>query len=244
MSDDASNVSLLDALVFLAENWIVLLVVPLLVGAGVFWWTMRVPPTFVATTSIYLPALDRESEDWALEIPGFQQALFHPRPGVSVEIAEDDAIITALGSSMTDATERATEAQASAIGAVVRQYEQRLVPLDAAIARIAPIVARIDETPDDLSTAISRAQLLGALNDAQIRQMEIHETIERLTAQPIVSIARVENSPYAKATAAWVTAFFSMLLVLACLSSIRRIAATEPGRSKIARIRNAFLLRH
>jgi hypothetical protein len=180
MIDDADGISLLDMLVFFAENWLLLILMPALVAVGTYMWVGTLPPTYKATISITVPEMDVEGAP-PIDTRSFYRAVLAPREGIKAAISSNGATITAEHWDAERASEMAIAVHSDAVAALTLAFEQHVDVAEAIIAKLDPVLNQIrGDIGDDPTQVLALVQILDALGPLQSRVLKSALGIETL----------------------------------------------------------------
>ena len=242
MTDDAEEISLLDILVFFAEHWLLLILVPALVAAGAYIWAHTLPPTYRATVSITVPELDAPDAP-TIDTRSFYRAVMTSRKGVETEISSTGATITAESGDAERASDLALAARSDAVDALIGEFEHHVATAQSAIAELDPVLNHIrGNIGNDPAQALALVQILDALGPFQSRLSQAAQGIEMLQTEPTVEVSRQGPRPILIGLLAGACAGALLLIFIATKKGLANAAGSEDGREKLQRIRSAFFL--
>ncbi|HWJ88267.1 MAG TPA: hypothetical protein VNS12_09370 [Pelagibacterium sp.] len=249
------EISLLDLLVIIAEHWLVLVVVPLLIGVLAFGMVSMQPHSYRSEAVLTLPA--------AVISP-----LGDTEPGLSITqdtntgttqlvLAGPDPDVTMRLTAIISGIELAIEAGElpDARGELLDQIavlDQSMALRDGIIARITTALSDLERaSPFDTQAyaAASSAleELLTGRQDAQVLAAELRNELAAIPTEIVVSAptnaSLVGRSPLLMALLATLGAGFVLLIAVFMRAGFRNAAQDEDGQEKLDRIKNALLLR-
>lgn len=253
-SVENDEISLLDLLVIIAEHWLVLIIVPLLIGALTFGVVSMQPQTYRSEAVLALPAAAfgplGETE------PGLsitedttagttQLVLTRQDPDVAARL---QAIISSI---LAVEAGELPDARSEVMGRIAN-LEQTMALRDGIIARITTALSELErDTPFDTQAyAAASSALEGILTGRQEAQMmaaELRTELAEMPSEIIVSPpsnAEIEGvSALLMALLATLGSGFALLIAVFVRAGFRNAAQDEEGQEKLDRIKNALLLR-
>lgn len=243
MTDDQDEISLLDIAVFAAENWLLLIFLPLAVAVGTFAWASNTAPTYTATIELGLPDPGDDARS-PYVTPAFYEATIAERDGVEIEVTASGAAIATQASSQDAAIERAQSAYADIAAPVIAAAQGERDTAMAVIATASNAIELIQsEVDEDPAAALTLLEMQSALVPFQERLSEATAVIEALQTPPAAEAARAGRSAVLYAALAALATGLVLLVLLALRQGMRAAAATSEGREKLRRIADALLLR-
>lgn len=247
------EISLLDLLVIIAEHWLVLVVVPLLIGALAFGMVSMQPHSYRSEAVLTLPAAVISP----LEEPGLSITQDTNTGTTQLVLAGPDPDVTMRLTAIISGIELAIEAGElpDARGELLDQIavlDQSMALRDGIIARITTALSDLERaSPFDTQAyaAASSAleELLTGRQDAQVLAAELRNELAAIPTEIVVSAptnASLEGrSPLLMALLATLGAGFVLLIAVFMRAGFRNAAQDEDGQEKLDRIKNALLLR-
>lgn len=248
MTNDVDQISILDIGVVLAENWMTILLAPLILSVLVYAGASAMQPTVAATIELAIP-IDSESGDFSVDPGLLYGAAFAYREGVSTTMSCsesqelgrvlpcDSIIFTAKASSEEEAIELAQEAYKAAAAALVADFQSQFSDAQAAIAIVAPFVRIVEDSlEDEPHNGRVLLDLTASLVMYQGRAELASDMINSLQEEPFARIDRIGMPPLQVAVTVWIASTCLVLVVLALWLAFRGVSAMEEGRTNRSRL--------
>lgn len=229
------EISLLDMLVFLAENWLILIFGPLIVGAAVYFATNQSPATYLASLEIELPSAQDRAR------PSLVNEVQSSREGVTASMQDDTVFISVSGATPRQAEAGAIEAYNDIAAVITSALADRLSRLEQTRALL---IRPVDElsASDDPQAILATADLLVAIAPIDEEIFHIENDMRSLDSPARVSVRRTGQSPALQAIIAAMGSGLILLILLATRKAMLSATATDEGREKIQRIKRAFFI--
>lgn len=240
MTDATDEISLLDIAVFLAENWLALLILPLIVAGGAYAWASMTPTTYIASATLQIPA-GPDGEPLDIDWRGLYNLVAEPRAGVESEFADSGISIVARADTAGAAENAAQQAYDEIVAPLVEQTQEMTTQDEAIIGRANQLLERTEQGDDDI-TAASAIIALEMSGRAQDRLSIYAQALQTLQQPADIHVSRSGARPALMAVGSWVAAGLVLLIILALRNGLRNAAKTVEGREKVQRIRTAFFL--
>lgn len=245
MREESVSLSLVDIVVFIAENWLLIFVAPLAVAIIFYAWQSMTPGVYVAGLDAVIPQEIELSPDEDRPLTGIYPPPFVEMEGVQTSLTRTGFSIRAEGSSPGQAQNRAEAAYRATVAPIVVALERERLKADSIVAVVDDMVESLEsDLAGNIENAVALLELETVLAPVEARLHGTQAVITALEAVPAVTVARSGMEPAQVGVLAGVGAALLTVLALAVRQGWRSIAATEEGRLKLGRIRNAFVLRH
>tara|TARA_R100000365_G_scaffold3580_1_gene12386 strand:- start:2063 stop:2881 length:819 start_codon:yes stop_codon:yes gene_type:complete len=264
------EISLLDLGVTIAENWLWLVIVPLVLGAITFILIALGGSQYRASLSVpftpdEIAKLWQLPEDGPLASPDVELAADGTTEGIVIEASEDGSA-SAL-SMVGDTRERVRDtldqfgdvlgqaANAGAIESTASRYAERLDEVENSIALRTRLIADLEaslaasegsEGAEYGLTALALAQLL----DGRAADYDRLEALRgempasgAAIADAEITVTRLGRSPLLMAALVVLGSGFVMLILVFIRQGLKGMGDDPVTRAKLERIRNGFLLR-
>lgn len=240
--------SLLDLAVFLAENWIAVFLLPLALAAVTFFAIDQRPRDYQASASILLPSVDN-LEPTSPTYAAVSRLIFF------AERMDTEELLVTIGRGRLDieATERSSlQAEASIRGALNRLLDVVDQTLTAHLERIEVIeghLKRLDAALDDpdaievSAEALATSSTIRSQIDADTRDLETLQAFAMTLQYAQISSGPLGRSPLEYAILMLFASSLASLAICSLWAGWSSAKKDPAAREKIARIRNAFLLR-
>ncbi|GEM_PF-5457708 len=242
----SDEITILDVAVFLAERWLILVLVPTFAAIGVFLLAPEPPATYVATATMILPS--NSTAENADSLPrwsrGFSLALSQAQEDVSTTAMGDRVVLRAERSSEDDAEAAVLSSYSALSEPVIETLSDELARLENLLLAMSAGISLPIEDTDSIATIAAKAQVQSALFPLDEQAWLIRGMIADLQIAPAVTTSRLSvfGSEFYAAVAA-ICAFF-LTLAVALLRTAMKTATSDPDSSeKLARISAAFRLR-
>lgn len=243
----ADEISLLDIAVFLAENWLALLVIPLFAAFATYMWAVLQEPTYTAAATLSLPAAGLAENGAVLtRIPNeFYRAAYAERDDVDINLRSNEVSIAAASSSPDDAAGLVTRAYNDLSKPLIDAMQAEIERASRVIDQVTPAMDQLrQELESDPDTAIALLNIQAAIEPHQTRVADATSLVEALHAPPAIVTSRVgQRHPAFYAILAGGSAGLTVLAALLALQGFRAAMKTENGQASVRRIQNGLLLR-
>ena len=263
------EISLLDLLVVISENWLWLVIVPFVVGAAALLYLSFDDTRYRATMTVPVPpasilTLWQLQGDADLVSPEVRLGPLGGANGLIVEPDGDGAasILSLTAETPEDARNHLTsvrDAVSQAISeglivtpvdrtaATIRDLEETIALRTEAIESLENTLSNY-ETTDGLNYAVATLALSNLLN-GRVEDINVLEQISATPAPTLdvedaeINVARVGRSPILITALAVLGSGFVMLILVFVRQGLKGAGADPAARVKLDRIRNGFLLR-
>lgn len=264
------EISLLDLGVTIAENWLWLVILPIVLGAITYILIALGGSQYRASLSVpfttdEIAKLWQLPQDSPLAIPQVELAADGATNGIVIEASEDGwASTISLVSDTREGVRAALDqfgdvleqaANAGAIESTASRYEERLDDIENSIALRAQLIADLEsrlEASDGSEgaeyglAALSLSQLLDG-RAADYDRLEALRAVmpasEAAIADAEVTVTRQGRSPLLMAVLVVLGSGFVMLILVFVRKGLKGAGDDPVTRAKLERIRNGFLLR-
>ena len=261
------EISLLDLMVVVAENWLWLFVVPIIIGVATYVALALGGSEYRASLAVPIPAeevleLWQESDEIETAVP-IGLAADGAQDGVTIQASEDGSQTTLTVTRETrDAARSALELVADFIaqsleGGTIEdpenRYLARIADLEAMISlrteMISALEARLTDDTENSEYALS-ALALAQLLEGRAAELNRLETFRAETPEPYVmpqelaiEVDRIGRSPLLLSVLVFLGSGFVVLIVVFVGQGLKAGQDDPITRAKLQRIRNGFLLR-
>lgn len=266
------EISLLDLMVIIAENWLLLVLVPLALAAVAYGVLVTRPQPYVSDMVVALPPADVAefveagiadgalAAELALAGPDRERIALTPGENpletrITVLSDQRSAGREALGQ-LSDLLEAAV--QAGTITTASGDLLTRVVDLqatmeirDAAIDRLGDILARTTRVTEDAQTyalsALAFNQMVLGRAEDEAALLDLKDQFAASSAEIVLAAPSAPRpqgrSPLLIAVLAGLGSAFMLLIFVFIRAGLRSAASEEVNREKLERIRNGLLLR-
>ena len=273
MSEPAADeISLLDLMVVIAENWLLLVLVPLAAGAIAYGVLAIQPRPYVSEMVVSVSAAEiaelveagvaKDSPDAELTLaqPGGEGITLAPGENpretrISLVSDERGAGRRALGQ-FSDQLEAAVQAgtlttSSGELLTRIGNLQAAMITRDAAIARLSDILAQTARVADDAQTyalsALAFNQMVRSRAEDEAELIALEEQFAASGAEIVLippSVPRpLGRSPLLMAVLTAIGSAFMLLAFVFIKASLKSAASEKVNRGKLERIRNGLLLR-
>jgi len=262
------EISLLDLLVIMAENWLLLFLVPLAVGAITFALLQAQPQYYRASAVIALPAEEITrfiKDDELAPLPQIELVPTSGQPGLFVSSNKDSTSSLSVTLPSRNEAQATMETVLAALerGAATGELRQtvgnrneQIATLEETVALRDRIAARLEQSLDDINrsspfesesyalTAMALAQVLnGRGQDDEMLTSLRAEIAEGQSLDTGLSVTLAGRSPALVSVLAILATGFVMLIAVFAIHGLKSASRDPSAKPKLDRIRNALLLR-
>lgn len=272
MTDNAEyprdEISVLDLLVTIAENWLLLVLVPLLAGVATFGFLWLQSPTWTASTVVglpqaeiarYLHRFDDESPTGA-QIAGIRRGLSiaedssPERTRLDLTLADPASVTNGLTFLLNDLSTAVTNGDLvwpnTRLQAEIDSIADEIALRERVIERLAQMLEEMTAAvlPDETAYAQAASALDAMIIARNNQQSAYTQLTERLATLPFQLIEQApsaptrteKGSPLLPSVLAALGTGLVLVMLIFIRSGLRNAAADPESREKIDRIRRAF----
>lgn len=250
MNEDEKSISLIDIVVFVAENWLLIFMAPLVAAIIFYAWQNSSPRVYVAELDAVVPQEIRNAHPAGTEgyrpLTGVYPPPFVGMEGVRTSLTSRGFLVRAEANSSSEARSRAERAYQATIAPMIEALEAERQNAGAILATTDSVLAGIesDLAAGDIENVMALVELEVALAPIEARIHSAETMIAALENVPIADITQRGMSPALVSALGGLAAASVVVIALAIRQRWRSVAATDDGQLKLRRIKDAFALRH